>query len=128
MWRWAQFLSSDPYRELPYHQAAAFVTMSANVVSFSSIHKDVKNFIQNFIRCNSASDISLIHALQRHRSFRHQSLSVAKQEVDELIKCGHIVVLGGMCRWNDEPFVPVQNASPVHASSVTTSRKRFLSV
>ena len=128
MWKWVQFLSSDPSRELPYHQAAALATMSANVVSFSSIHNHVKNCIKHFLRCNSASDISLIHALQRHRSFRHPSLSVAKQKVDELIKCGHIVVLGGMCRWNDEPFVPVQNAIPVHASSVTTSRKRFLSV
>ena len=100
--------------------------MSANVVSFSSIHNDVKNVIKNFLRYNFVSDISLIHALQSHRSFRNPSLSAAMQEVDVLIRIGHIVVLGGMCRWNDEPFVPVQNASPVHVPSVTTSRKRSL--
>ena len=107
MLKYIQFLNLYPYNELPYHQAAALATVSANVVSFSSIHNDVNKFIKYFLQYNFASDTSLINAIQRHRSLSNPSLSATMQQVDELIKCDHIVVLGGICRWNDEPFVPI---------------------
>ena len=127
VWKCIQFLCSGPCRELPLHQTAALTTMTSNASSFSALHNNLRNFIKLFMLCNSASEITLTHALQGHRAFELPSLSVAMEKIDELIKSGHIEILNGICRWNDEPVVRAQNATDPTLSPAKASRKRSYS-
>ena len=127
IWKWVQFLSSGPSKVLPLHQKAALAIMSTNASSFLVLHNNPRNFIKHFLRCNSASGISLIHALQGHRAFRSPSLTVATEKIDGLIRCGNIEVHHGICRWNDKPALSSPSTSgELPPPSVTASRKRTL--
>ena len=102
--------------------------MTSNASSISALHNNPRNFIKHCLLCNSASEVTLTHALQGHRAFEFPSLSVAMENIDELIKSGHIEVLNGICRWNDELVICSQNATDPIASPAKVSRKRYPSV
>ena len=92
MWKWVQF-SSGPSNVLLLHHKAALIIMSTNASSFAVLHNNPRSFIKHFLRCISASEISLVHALQGHRAFSFPSLTVATEQIDGLIRSCHIEVL-----------------------------------
>ena len=102
--------------------------MNSNASAFSALHNNPRSFIKHFLLCNSASEKTFTHALQGHRAFELPSLSVAMEKIDELIKSGHIEILNGICRWNDEPVVRAQNATDPTLSPAKASRKKYLHI
>ena len=100
--------------------------MNSNASAFSAMYNNLRSFNKHFLLCNSVSEITLTHALHGHRAFELPSLSVAMEKIDELVKSGHIEVLNGICRWNDEPVVRAQNATDPTLSPAKASMKRYL--